>query len=130
MRRIDWGERPIDETTMRYLINPWYLRRHGKSLSYHPKVHVSVSQLSNADQRELHRLSAVYVNAHWILRASPVFEHPGIAACLAGGDTRPVMRLLWSYAYWGLPNLDIADTSVNVPGGMSLAEHIAGRASS
>lgn len=96
MRRIDWGERAIDDRTRDYLINPWYLRRRELCTAHDPRVRVSIAELSPADRTELTRLVGMSViSDHSVRQARPDFKHPGIAACLAARDLRPVMRLIW-----------------------------------
>jgi hypothetical protein len=109
MRRIDWGERAIDDRTREYLISPWYLRRHDLCLSYDPRVQVAPTDLNSADQTELVRLCRLSVGtSHYAARkAQPAFTHPGIAACLRARDLRPVMRLVWMVDR-GLFDTDIA----------------------
>lgn len=108
MRRIDWGERAIDDRTREYLINPWYLARHGLTTAHDPRVHVSVRQLSAADQIEVDRLRrSGHPSPYRMRKAAPRFEHRGVAACLAAGDIRPAMRLVWMVDS-GLLDTDIA----------------------
>lgn len=96
MRRIDSGERPIDERTGAYIVNPWYLAREGRRLDYEPAVNVQPHKLSKHDMAQLVRIR----NEHWcshssLLRHPPDFEHPGVAECVAHNDFRPVLRLMW-----------------------------------
>lgn len=107
MRRVDWGERPVDPRTRIYLVNPWYLARHDLALPYEPVIHASVSGLSIDDRAVLRELDKGVASTYAIGRAAPQFEHVGIAACLANADVRPVMRLIWMLRR-GLRTADIA----------------------
>lgn len=92
MGRVDRGEYAIDFGTRNYLLTPWYLARRGEQLPYEPMVSVSIADLSDPDRTEVARLAGrIRVTG----RSVPEFEHPGIAACLAHGDLRPIRRLLW-----------------------------------
>lgn len=96
MRRVDAGERAIDDRTREYLVNPWYIRRQGRSLAYDPRLSVSIAALGPDDQDELIRLYEDGVSCDYSLRnAKPSFEHVGLTARLMTGDVRPVLRLLW-----------------------------------
>lgn len=98
MRRVDWGERAIDDRTRDYLMNPWYLRRHGKSTGYDPRVHVAFNDLCEVDQAEVRRLANPSGHCHYgVWKAEPRFEHLHIATCLTALDLRPVMRLIWMF---------------------------------
>lgn len=96
MRRIDWGERAIDDRTRRYLLSPWHLQRQGLSPAYDVRIRVALSWLSEADQAEIQRLANPSGHSHYsVLMAKPRFEHQGLAARVVAGDIRPVMRLIW-----------------------------------
>jgi hypothetical protein len=107
MRRVDLGERPIDATTREYLLNPWYLARRDQCLSYEPAIHVRINDLGGPDRAELDRLACKVLSPYSIQKAAPVFEHPGVAACVSNDDLRPVLRLLWM-ARGGYIGVDIA----------------------
>lgn len=96
MRRVDWGERAIDDRTRDYLMNPWYLRQRNLAASYDPRVSISAVTLNAADQVELSRLVTMpVITPHSVRKARPNFLHPGIAACLVAHDVRPILRLIW-----------------------------------
>lgn len=126
MRRVDSGERPLDAATAEYLRTPWYSVRQGKPLESDPVLHIRVSELSIADLATLDQ----YAWAGGIRSLQgfrPGFDHEGLRIATGAGDTRPALRLIQMRHYWGRPDLDIADTDPSVPGGTSLAQHIATR---
>lgn len=109
---VDRGIVPIDETVREYLRHPYRLR--GGLLPYDPRVHVSVVDLTPTDQAELDRLAPlspflpVCGVVERVRDADPAFEHPRVAECLAHGDIRPVLRLIWMLNHRYL-DVDIAD---------------------
>ncbi|MCG5464189.1 endonuclease VII domain-containing protein [Micromonospora sp. MED01] len=109
MRRIDAGERAIDDRTRRYLIEPWYLRRQGLCLAHDPRLHISVSDLSRHDRREVARL-AEYSSApseFALRRVGSKFERADLSRRLAVRDYRPIFRLVWMFLR-GWHDIDIA----------------------
>ncbi len=118
--RVDSGEYPIDPVSLRYIQNPWHLARDGRMLDYDPIVHVSVDQLSVHDQQtiaDLHPRREMGIFTSNIRDCQPQFEHPGVAACVAAGDIRPVLRLIRMALIWRRPDIDIAECGAHVPGG-------------
>lgn len=128
MSRIDNGLYPICDRTFAYISNPWYLARRGKTLGHNPRVSVSVDELSTRDRAEVDRIlaRAVYrydgqFRDHAAREMNPHFEHPGLAACIAHRDLRPVLRLLRMASDWQRPDLDISTLGPDVPGGHAIA---------
>lgn len=96
MRLVDAGERPVDLEVRRFLLNAWHLERDGHPLGYEPMVNPEPADLTPHDHNEVNRL--VRTSMHWrprIAKAELRFEHPGIAACVAHYDFRPVYRVIY-----------------------------------
>lgn len=99
MRRVDSGERPVAGPTLTYLLRSWHATKDGGTLGYDPAPHVSVNGLSQTDRETLRTFNEKNPGA---------FEHPGLAACVAHGDLRPVWRLGFM-VFWKRLDVDIAD---------------------
>lgn len=119
MDRVDSGEYPIDPVTLTYIQNPWHLARRGLTLAHNPVVRVAVDDLTARDRAELDRLN-LYPGSPFtsaVRDRQPNFEHAGLAACVAAGDLRPVMRLIRMAHIWKRFDIDIAALGTDVPGG-------------